>query len=204
MKLVRNIIVFFLFYFFANAIALSQNNYQSGNYNSQNSVGQRGHYRGNSENMMNSGQGQQNNSNDEQVNRHKASGREYMMNLRQNNPDEFQILMELRQTNPNEFQNEMRGRISKQFSRQDRQNKDNTSYCDLAKKYKNSSSLKEKKQLRDELKNILEKDFAKKQQSRKDNINKMTETLDKLKKQINDQGLNKNNYLNQQLNNILE
>jgi hypothetical protein len=204
MKIVQNIILLFIIYFLNCPVVFSQNNYsnsyQSRSFNKQN-YGEQGSRYEESNGNMRGGKDQQNN---DQMNRHRTAGREYMMNLRQNEPDEFQRLMKLRQSNPNVFQNEMRSRIFKQFSKQEHSKGNNTSYCDLARKYKNSNSAKERIQLKHELKNVLEKDFDRKQQGRKDNIKKMTETLDKLKKQINEQDANKNNYLNQQLNDILK
>ena len=198
MKNRQKIVLCVILYFSVILLSFSQNDYSENseivNYNNQNSGSQRNRNRGNESNMRGEGDGDNN-----QMNK----GREYMMNLRENNPDDFEHLMNLRQTDMNEFRNEMRNRISKQLGRRTQGNNDNK-YTGMIQKYTNSNSEEEREEIRSELKSDLEKKFEKKQQSRKENIKKMSEKLEKLKQQINEQEGNKNNYIEKQLNMRLE
>jgi hypothetical protein len=124
------------------------------------------------------------------------------MNLKETNPDEFYRLMDLRQTDMNQFRKELRSTLHNKMKGKERYR--SSKQCkEIIEKYKNASSDTEKEETKAELRNMLEKEFDKKQERRNRTIKKLSEKVEKLKQQLNDQTENKNQFINKQLEKML-
>jgi hypothetical protein len=132
----------------------------------------------------------------------RSKGREYMMSLKENNPDEFYRLMELKETDRNQFRKELRSIIHKEMKCR-KENRGKEQFNEIISKYNNASSDSEKEKIREKIRNMLDKDFDKRQKRRSLTIERLNEKLEDLKKQLEAESMDKNQFISKQLDKML-
>ena len=132
--------------------------------------------------------------------------------MRENNPEEYERLMKLRKDDPAAFRKEIHKRFEKQFKKENPEvfkkmqeiKKIKKNVDALNKKYKKCEDADKKKEIKQQMKELIGRAFDITQEFREKKINDLEKKTKELRKKLRKRGENKKEMVNLRLNGVID